>query len=49
MFNLDRWLFNLRDFPQVTDAFSSNRLFKGMPSNPLSIFNVSIMSPRYLL
>ena len=43
MFNLDRGLFHLREFPLVTDAFSSKRLFERMPSNPLSILNVSIM------
>ena len=49
MFNLDLGLFNLREFPLVTEVFSSKRLFEGMPSNPLSILNVSIRSPRRLL
>ena len=40
MFNLDLGLFNLREFPLVTEVFSSKRLFEGMPSNPLSILNV---------
>ena len=43
MFNLDRGLFHLREFPLVTDALSSKRLFERMPSNPLTILNVSIM------
>ena len=43
MFNLDRGVFHLREFPLVTDVFSSKRLFERMPSNPLSILNVSIM------
>ena len=45
MFNLDLCLFNLRKFPLVTEVFSSKRKFEGMPSNPLSILNVSIRSP----
>ena len=49
MFNLDLGLFNLREFPLVTEVFSSKRLFEGMASNPLSILNVSIRSPRCLL
>ena len=49
MFNLDLGLFNLREFPLVTEVFSSKRLSDGMPSNPLSILNVSIRSPRCLL
>ena len=49
MFNLDLGLFNLREFPLVTEVFSSKRLFEGIPSNPLSILNVSIRSPRCLL
>ena len=48
MFNLDLGLFNLRKFPLVTEVFSSKRLFEGMPSNPLSILNVSIMHPMIL-
>ena len=49
MSNLDLGLFNLREFPLVTEVFSSKRQFEGMPSNPLSILNVSIRSPRCLL
>ena len=49
MFNLDPGLFILREFPPVTDVFSSKSLFEGMPSNPLSILNVSIRSPLCLL
>ena len=39
MFNLDLGLFNLRDFPLVTEVFNSKRLFEGMPSNSSSILN----------
>ena len=47
MFNLDLGLFNLREFPHVTEVFSSKRLFEGMPSNPLSILNeVCTMSTK---
>ena len=51
MFNLDRGLVSLREFPLVIEVFSSKRLFTGMLSNPLStcILNVSIRSPRCLL
>ena len=41
MINLDLGLFNLREFPLVTEVFSSKRLSEGMPSNPLSILNAS--------
>ena len=33
----------------MTDIFRLKRLFEGLPSNPLSILNVSIRSPRCLL
>ena len=49
MFNLDRGLVSLREFPLVIKVFSSKRIFTGMLSNPLSILNVSIRSPRCLL
>ena len=41
--------FNMRKFPLMTDVFSSKRLFEVMPSNPLSILNVSIRHPRCIL
>ena len=43
MFNINIGLFDLREFSVVTEVFSSKRLFEGMPSNPLSILNVSII------
>ena len=43
--SLDLILFTLREFPLVTEVFSSKRLFDGMPSNPLRILNVSIRFP----
>ena len=50
MFNLDRGIFNLREFPLLTDlCIYFKRLFEGMLYKSLSILNVSIRSPRCLL